>query len=422
MKAFLLVFGCLLFLPSRAQETDSLNFYYQMGIEAYKRGDHTAFLKAMQLAEGLRSNHPAITYNLASAYSLTGQPEPAIKYLRKYVLMNSLTDISKEEDFMAIKELKEFREIIKLSENLKDSIKESKVAFTLKTSDFHAESMTYHLTGKTFYFGGVHHRGIIKIKGKKEEIWLDDRDEEDLYAVMGMEIGLSGKTLWVCTAALPEMKGYHEDLDGKSSVIEFDLKTKAIVTKVVVNQGNLFGDLTMNKLGEVFISDGRQNYIYKIQSGDTAVQRFSDLSKVTRNLQGIACSPDQTSLYVSDYVNGILKLNLESRQSSWLEFPDDIPFKGIDGLYCHGNTLIAIQNGTRPKRVLQLTLSPPGERVQAYNVLEQATERLSEPTQGVIIGTRFYYIANSPWDNYPESHQWKDDHEKPLVILNGSIQ
>jgi hypothetical protein len=79
---------------------------------------------------------------------------------------------------------------------------------------------------------------------------------------------------------------------------------------------------------------------------------------------------------------------------------------GIDGLYLFGRTLIATQNGTSPERVVRFELDRSLSHVESESILERATPTLGDPTHGVIVDGRFYYIANSGWDTM-------DEHGKP---------
>jgi hypothetical protein len=71
---------------------------------------------------------------------------------------------------------------------------------------------------------------------------------------------------------------------------------------------------------------------------------------------------------------------------------------GIDGLYCHGSSLVAVQNGTSPVRVINFALNGSRSAVVADTIVERATATLGEPTHGVFVGRTFFYIANSGWE------------------------
>jgi hypothetical protein len=76
---------------------------------------------------------------------------------------------------------------------------------------------------------------------------------------------------------------------------------------------------------------------------------------------------------------------------------------GIDGLYPWRGGLIAIQNGTSPRRILWLTLSPDGGRIAAVRVLESNHPDWGEPTLGAVRPRDFLYVADAQWDRYGEA-------------------
>ena len=60
-------------------------------------------------------------------------------------------------------------------------------------------------------------------------------------------------------------------------------------------------------------------------------------------------------------------------------------------------SLIAIQNGINPHRVVRLSLNRNGDAVERFDVLEANNPLFDEPTLGVVVKDTFYYVANSQW-------------------------
>jgi hypothetical protein len=89
----------------------------------------------------------------------------------------------------------------------------------------------------------------------------------------------------------------------------------------------------------------------------------------------------------------VFAIALDSRRVRLLEAPRDADVLGIDGLYRVGESLLAIQNGTQPTRLLRLTIA--GDRMATVEVVDAAHSKMDEPTLGVVVGDRFYYVANS---------------------------
>jgi hypothetical protein len=72
---------------------------------------------------------------------------------------------------------------------------------------------------------------------------------------------------------------------------------------------------------------------------------------------------------------------------------------GIDGLYWHKGSLVAVQNGIGSPRVVAFQLSKDGSRVVQTTVLENRSGLTVLPTTGAIRGDDFYFISNSQVDN-----------------------
>ena len=108
--------------------------------------------------------------------------------------------------------------------------------------------------------------------------------------------------------------------------------------------------------------------------------------------------PDGKHIFVPDYLRGIGVLSTATKQVRWLSMDGRFALNGIDGLYFEDGTLIAVQNGTSPERVIAFRLDHMLERVESETIVERSTGTLGDPTHGVVVGDQFYYLANSGWD------------------------
>jgi hypothetical protein len=73
---------------------------------------------------------------------------------------------------------------------------------------------------------------------------------------------------------------------------------------------------------------------------------------------------------------------------------------GIDGLVPWRGGLIAVQNGTNPRRILHLILSEDGRRITDMRILESSHPEWGEPTLGFVRGDEFIYVADAQWERY----------------------
>lgn len=412
----ILLFGILPLITSNAQ-TDSLQWYYQQSQEAHKGEDWPKFLKTTAAANRLRPFHPTLTYNLAAAYSLNQQPDKAVKYLRSFLLMNSTADFSADPDFAFLMEKKEAAGLLRFQQELNESISQSELVFDLESDPFHPECIAYSEVGSTYYLGGVHQAEIRSYRPGQEqsELFLSTTDLAPLYCVLGMAIDPDKNSLWLVSTSLPQMKGYEETKNGRSSVFEVDLTTKEVLTSIKIEADSRLSELLFHK-GRVYIADGMKNTVYTLVSGDQSLTPIADLSADARNLQGMALSPKRGALFVVDYVSGLFKIDLTDGSYQRVPMADHVPFKGIDGLFFHKNSLLVTQNGSRPMRVMRLILDKKQDQVIDRKIIDQNQSYLNEPTQGFIFKKAFYFLANSPWGAYDKKMNFLPEQVRSIQV------
>jgi hypothetical protein len=113
------------------------------------------------------------------------------------------------------------------------------------------------------------------------------------------------------------------------------------------------------------------------------------------SLQGIAPSPEGHILYISDYANGIWRIDVTTRAVTLLTAPANATFFGLDGLYAVPGGLLAVQNGVNPQRLLRITLSPDG--ISSARVVAGGLPAMTDLALGQVVADRFYFVGNSGW-------------------------
>jgi hypothetical protein len=114
----------------------------------------------------------------------------------------------------------------------------------------------------------------------------------------------------------------------------------------------------------------------------------------------MAPSTDRRRLYVADYLHGLAVVDTNDGSVARLASDVSTMLDGIDGLMPWRGGLLAIQNGTSPRRILHLALSGDGRRIAAVRVVECAHPDWGEPTLGVVMGGSLLYVADAQWERY----------------------
>jgi hypothetical protein len=140
---------------------------------------------------------------------------------------------------------------------------------------------------------------------------------------------------------------------------------------------------------------------------------------------------DGKRLFVADYTMGIAVIGLPAANAasplakvSYLPHPENVAVVALDGLYLSGDSLIGIQNGTDPVRILRLRLNHSQTEITNADVIEQATERMGDPTHAVAVDGWFYVSANVGWSKVDDNTGQLKPGEKftPPVLLRFPAQ
>jgi len=199
---------------------------------------------------------------------------------------------------------------------------------------------------------------------------------------------------------MPQMEGYAKELDGKSKVLCYDLRTgKKIRTYIPVDttRPHIFGDLTLNSDGDIFISDSKSPVIYRIDHNCDDIEMFYESPNFV-SLQGLCFNELEGKLFIADYSVGIFSIDMKTKSLTQLKQSSGLTLLGIDGLYYTDGQLIGVQNGVTPQRITELKLSGKGDKIVKLTVLTANQSFLKEPTLGLVIGNDFYFNSNSGWD------------------------
>lgn len=373
---------------------------YDQSLDAYKNKDYHLFLKLAKQLDSIRPMHPTFTYNLASAYSLNGKKQEALSVLKNIVLANNTVAFEGDSDFEYIKEDKGFKELLQLKVSQSAVIESSAQKISLSENNLHPEGLLYLQKHKLWLASSIRNKKIVAFdaNGKCSD-WFTDCS----YSVFALKTDNNQKYLWVACSAIPEMKGFTKKDEGKSEILKIEIATQKLVQRYSVEGSHVFGDITVAKNNDVYISDSSDPLIYKIEKDSLLL--WKDLKKEAFNLQGIALDENESKLFIADYLKGVLVIDIKTKEHSWLDFPEETSKKGIDGLVFYKKSLIAIQNGVVPIRIVRYKLNESATKITDFVVMDNNREVFNEPALATLVQNKLYFFANSPWKFYDKNFQ-----------------
>jgi hypothetical protein len=391
-------------LPSSAQDNapKGFTYYWRQAFAAYEAKDYAAYFENMQAVVKFRPDNPNMKYNLAGAHALVGKSQEALVLLAKLADMGLSFDAAADEDFNSIKDSEAFKNILKKFELNKAPVNHSEVAFKLSEKDLITEGVAYDPVTERFYVGSIHQRKIVS-RDKQGAVKDFATAQDGLWSVFGMKVDAKRRMLWVCSTVTPQMTGFQKDDEGLSSVFKFDLKSGKLAKRYDLPnqpQPHWLGDLVISSRGDVFITDSQApGAVYAIFQTKGELELFSPAGPF-RSPQGIDFSDDEKHLFVADYSIGILKIDMATKQHVKVTAPENLALVGIDGMYFYNNSLIAIQNGIRPHRVVRFFLNKNFDGIERAETIEANNPLFNEPTLGALVQNTFYYVANSQWGSF----------------------
>jgi len=373
---------------------------YDQSLDAYKNKDYHLFLKLAKQLDSIRPMHPTFTYNLASAYSLNGKKQEALSVLKNIVLASNTVAFEGDSDFESIKEDKKFKELLQLKVSQSAVIQSSIQKISLSENDLHPEGLLYLQKHKLWLASSIRNKKIVAFdaNGKCTD-WFTDCS----YSVFALKTDNNQKYLWVACSAIPEMKGFTKKDEGKSEILKIEIATQKLVQRYSVEGSHVFGDITVAKNNDVYISDSLEPLIYKIEKDSLLL--WKDLKKEAFNLQGIALDENESKLFIADYLKGVLVIDIKTKEHSWLDFPEETSKKGIDGLVFYKKSLIAIQNGVVPIRIVRYKLNESDTKITDFVVMDNNRKVFNEPALATLVQNKLYFFANSPWKFYDKNFQ-----------------
>ena len=287
----------------------------------------------------------------------------------------------------------------------------SRVAFTVQEADFWPEGLAHDPKTGAWFLGSVRHGKIIRVRpGGATDVLVHPR-QDGLWGVFGMRVDTAASTLWVTSAAIPQMAGFTVADSGRSGIFAFDLSTGRPRGRWLLPERSgehLLGDLVLTSDGDVYATDSQAPVIWRLRRGGDRIEEFLR-HPLFRSLQGPALDERERTLFVADYSHGILAVDLVTRHVRELPPPPRSTALGIDGLAWRDGSLLAIQNGITPARVVRLQLDPARTRITGIDVLDRQPELGDEPTMGLVYDGTFFYVGNSQWEKYDQAGRLRDD-------------
>ncbi|HWM91091.1 MAG TPA: hypothetical protein VN493_10015 [Thermoanaerobaculia bacterium] len=366
-------------------------------------------------------DHGGLWLAMATAQAKAGNKVEAFRWLEKAVDLGLDFDLPDESpDKAAFAELREMPGVKELLARAAASnrrvVNRGRVAFRIPEKDLIPEGIAHDPETGAFYVGSLYKRKIVRIDkaGKASDFTASGQD--GIWDVLGLKVDPARRTLWACSGAGPSSG----ELDGTSSLFRYDLATGKYLGRYdLPGRPHLCNDIALGREGELFFTDSKGGILYRLRPQDAEYRMETLVGPGTFIYpNGIAISPGLSKLFVADFKKGLSIVNLATGQVRPLPHPERVHIAGIDGLYFHRGSLIAVQNSAGTDRVVRFRLNAALDAIESEEVLESRNPLFDIPTTGVLVGGALAVIANSQLDSVDGHGHLKSgvDLTEPVIL------
>lgn len=346
----------------------------------------TAEINRLKLVLSAANDKPWVQFEIARTYAAGGQYQEAIDWLRKVVAGNFGFDPSRDRLFAKLRGTTEFQELLNQIRANTPFVSHSRPFAAIPEANLFPENFAFDAPTRIFYLGSTFKDEIVRCEWKGICQPFVAPHQDGLGLVLGLKIHSPTKTLWT-TSNTAE----------RASLRHYSLASGKLIRSFALSGAHLFNDLAVSANGDVFVTDTKEGAVYKLSPENTEFQRLVP-THVFTGVNGIALSPDEKTLFVASFPDGISAINLTSESITPMAHPADVCLAYVDGLYASKDHLIAIQNGPMLPRIVRFDLNDKGTEIVAMKILERRNPLFDGITTGVLTNRTFYYIANTQLD------------------------
>jgi hypothetical protein len=414
----LLTFAFVLTLPLAAVPQHIL--LLREATAAANAGNHAAALAKMEAAAGLRPDYPRLLVNLAHLYATLQRPDDALAALQRIADMGLQMNVAADPDLSSLRDLPRFQTLaIRLAAEAPGKGADDEAAFTIADVTGIIESCFVDPETLHWYFSDVRNRCVWHrdVRTGVGQLKKFTSDEDTLDGVFKIALSPDRKTLWAATATVDVMAGSDAENGQRSALVAIDFATGRVRARFPTptdGHKHLLGDFVMAMDGSIYATDSMSPVVWRLPAGGEALEPWIESDEFL-SLQGIAFDTTGQHLYVTDYANGIWRIDSATKSISRLTPPANTTFFGIDGLYSVPGGLLAVQNGVNPQRILRIALSPVGSslattsparsgqgptlhgQILSVRILASGRPAMTDLGLGQVFNGRFHFVGNSGW-------------------------
>jgi sugar lactone lactonase YvrE len=372
-----------------------------------------------EIGRELPAPTPRYLLSVATIEAKLGHKDEALHWIEKYVATGLSFDPSRDEDLKALMTERGGR-IAFLMHERSLPVTNAEVVCELAQADTMPEDIAYLKGADTksagsFYVSSIQHHTVYRVSLPKagsrqctmEELPLPP--EAKRWPTLAISADPKRKVLWVTASAMPGFSGIAKEDEGKAVLMEIDPTSGKVLRRFdpATTGPAVLGDMCVTENGAVYVTDSIGGGVYRLH-GDLQTAKLEKIADGLFSPQTPVLSRDGKRLFVADYTIGIAVIDLPTAGAAsnlaklnYLPHPENVAVVGLDGLYRNGDSLIGIQNGTEPERILRLLMNQTETEITSAQVIQQLAQL--DPTHAVQVDGWLYATSNVGWSKVDDN-------------------
>ncbi len=264
----------------------------------------------------------------------------------------------------------------------------------------------------SLYVGDMAGKRILRVRqGESPQLFALTGDLRPI----GMKVDPSGAFLWVAATT-----AFVAADVPKSAILAFDLRTGALARTYSSGELKSVNDLAFAPNGHLYVTDSLGGSLFRLRGDTGKIERVTPAGKMGYP-NGVAAGPDPGFVFVAQGI-ALRRIDTTTGEITTVSQPAGLALLSIDGLYWYDGSLVAVQNGGGPGRILRLNVSNDGSQIVSYDVLEAGHPQFDTPTTAAILADQLYVLANSQLEQLGDDGRIKNPASlKPAVVLRLSL-
>jgi sugar lactone lactonase YvrE len=373
-----------------------------------------------EIGRELPAPTPRYMLNVATIEAKLGHKDEALRWIHKYVATGLRFDPSRDEDLKALMTETGGR-VAFLMQERSLPVTNAEFVCELPQADTMPEDIAYLKSSNaksagSFYVSSIQHHTVYRVslpKAGSRECTMEELPlppEAKRWPTLAVAADPKRNVLLVTASAMPGFSGFPKEDEGKALLMEIDAKSGKVLRRFEPSATGpaVLGDMCVTGEGTVYVTDSIGGGVY-ILRGELQTAKLEKIADGLFSPQTPVLARDGKRLFVADYTMGIAVINLPtadaapnlSTKINYLPHPGNVAVVGLDGLYPAGDSLIGIQNGTEPERILRFVMNAEQTEIRGAQVIHQVGQL--DPTHAVEVDGWFYAVTNVGWSKVDDN-------------------